>query len=217
MIPARAFELCAVCDRGDAAGGNFTRAHRTAPGSLWRILSPVLAVVASLGCALAAAALAQDAGPSLERSLKAAFLYKFLAYVEWPADAFPARDAPVLIGIAGSPGMAAELSQLVAGRSAQGRPISVRPIGEGERPAGIHVLFVAGSESARLAQVSRLAAGPVLVVSETEDALSRGSVINFVLAGSNVRFEVSLENAQKRGLRLSSRLLSVALHVQGTP
>jgi hypothetical protein len=175
------------------------------------------------GAAIAAGVLgparAQPAGTVLERSVKAAFIYKFLGYTEFPASAFSEPASPVLIGVVGSDEMAAELSRIVAGRTVNNRPIAVRQYREGDTPALVHLLFVAGADSARAARVLRQAPpGPVLLVTECSNGLPAGSIINFRLVDERVRFDVSLEAADKNNIKLSSRLLTVANHVsKGAP
>lgn len=155
---------------------------------------------------------------STERRVKAAFLYKFLGYTEFPSMAFADPASPVVIGVAGSDDMLAELARTVAGRTLNGRPIAVKAVREGDPPGLLHLLFVAGSDSARVARILRAAAGaspgPLLLVSECEGGLQYGSVINFRVVDERVRFDVSLDAAEKNNVRLSSRLLSVANHVQ---
>jgi hypothetical protein len=155
---------------------------------------------------------------ALERRVKAAFLYKFADYVTWPDGAFARPDAPLTFGVLGDEQVAAELAQTIAGRAAGGRPLAVRRLKDGESLAGIQVLFVPGSEPNRLPQVARSSGvQPLLIVSERDGALDHGSAINFVLAGDRVKFEIAVDAADKRGLKLSSRLLTVALNVrQGT-
>lgn len=158
-------------------------------------------------------------GVSLERKVKAAFLYKFLGYTEFPASAFPDPAAPVVIGVVAADELAAELSRIVTGRNVQGRPIAVKVFREGEAPAGVHLLFVGGSDSARMRSVLKAAQpAPMLLVSEAEDGLQLGSVINFKIVDERVRFDVSLEAADKNSVKLSSRLLTVASQVhKGVP
>jgi hypothetical protein len=154
-----------------------------------------------------------------ERRVKAAFLYKFLGYTEFPAAAFADAGAPVVIGVLGADELAAELGRIVAGRSVQARPITVKPLREGEGVGGVHLLFVGGADSARVRSVLKGAQpAPMLVVSESDDGLQQGSVINFRVVDERVRFDVSLDAAEKNSVKLSSRLLSVANHVQkGAP
>ena len=168
-------------------------------------------------CAMGGALAGDNA--ALERSVKAAFMVKFLGYTEFPPTAFADATAPVAIGVVGSEEMAAELNRTVAGRTVNNRPVVVRLFREGEQLTGVHMLFVPGADSARVARVLKQpAAGPMLLVSECENGLQLGSVINFKIIDERVRFDVSLEAADKNNVKLSSRLLTVANHVQkGTP
>lgn len=159
--------------------------------------------------ALSCAALAQ---PS-EREVKAAFLFKFPSFVEWPQEALGA--GPIVIGVAGADDVAAQLQQMAGGRTVQGRPVLVRRVGKGESLAGLHVLFFGRGQAARLAELERQAPPqPLLVVCEWEGALQQGAVVNFLRSEGRVRFEVSLEGAERRSLRISSRMLAVAQNVR---
>ncbi|TAK40824.1 MAG: YfiR family protein [Betaproteobacteria bacterium] len=161
----------------------------------------------------AASALAQADGAA-ETQIKAAFLYKFGGFVEWPMRAFQRPDSPFMIGVLGADAVAADLALVVAGRTVQGRPISVRKLKRGEPFASLHVLFVGQAEAARMAEILVAAKGqPLLIVTESEDALSHGSMINFVAVGDKVRFDVALPQAERGQLRISARLLAVARKV----
>jgi uncharacterized protein DUF4154 len=164
------------------------------------------------------AARAAEDSQALELRVKAAFLYKFAGYVEWPSKSFAGPETPVTIGVVGAESLAAELAQAVTGRTVNDRPVAVKRLRAGETLAGIHILFVGKAENARLDQLAQSAQPrSILTVSESDGALARGSVINFVLTEGRVRFEIALDSAEKSGLRLSSRLLAVAQQVTGTP
>ena len=176
------------------------------------------AAVAMLTVALAPSALlhahAQRAEAS-EASVKAAFLYKFANYVEWPSAAFAAPTSPLVIGVVGADEIATELDRLVPGRSVNGHPVSVKRVREGEPLRGVHLLFI-GRDQGPLAQILRSAQSQsVLTVTDADRGLEMGSAINFVPAGERIAFEVSLEAAEKSGHRISSRMLSVARRVLG--
>lgn len=157
---------------------------------------------------------ADDAGESLEYRVKAAFLYKFAGYVEWPEAAFARPDTPLTIGILGSNAVASELEPLVAGRTVNNRPVSVRRLKPGDALTGVNVLLIGKSESGRLAQLlPQLQSRAILTVTEADGGSSHGSVINFTLVDRRVRFEIWLEAAEKHNLKLSSRLLAVAQQV----
>lgn len=150
------------------------------------------------------------ATPVLERSVKAAFLYKFLGYMEFPSDLGPT----IVVGVLGADDVAAELAQITSGRSAGNRGISVRKLADGDSLAGLQLLFV-GADAAQPAAALRAAEkNGTVTVTEQEDGLRNGSVINFRLVDERVRFEVSLPAAERCNVRLSSRLLSVAYYVQ---
>ena len=189
-------------------------------GTRRTLVAGVLAVaaLAMLATVPARAQSAQQASAP-ERRVKAAFLYKFLGYTEFPPSAFADAAAPVVIGVAGADELAAELSRVVAGRTVQGRTMAVKLLRESDSAAGVHLLFVGGNDSARMRSLLKAAQpAPMLVVSEAEDGLQQGSVINFRVVDERVRFDVSLDAAEKNSVKLSSRLLSVANHVQkGAP
>jgi hypothetical protein len=155
-------------------------------------------------------------GATSEQDVKAAFLYKFAGYVEWPDPAFPNAEAPIVIGVLGDDALAAALDQAVAGRAVNGRRMSVRRMKPGEAADGLHILFVGRSEVGRIAQILRgPAPRPVLTVTDSEGALDQGSMINFLVADRRVRFEISVPSAERSQLKLSSRLLAVAAQVRG--
>jgi len=158
---------------------------------------------------------AAEEAEALEQRVKAAFLYKFAGYVEWPAKSFARPEAPVTIGVMGNEALAAELVQAVTGRTVSDRVVAVKRLKAGESLAGIQVLFIGRAESARLSQVAQSAQPrSILIVTESEGALAHGSMINFVVAERRVRFEIALDAAEKSGLKLSSRLLAVAQQVR---
>jgi hypothetical protein len=164
----------------------------------------------------AAAAQAQDTAAPTERSIKAAFLYKFAGYVEWPEVAD--GTGPLTIGVLGSEEMAGELARITAGRTVNDRPVQVRRLAAGESPAGLQVVFVGKAAGGNLdASLSALRGLPILVVTDTPGALASGSIINFTFDRDRIRFEVSLPAAERSHLKLSSRLLAVAQRVQRTP
>ena len=174
---------------------------------------------ASLRCFLwamaALATLCAHAQPRevTEAGVKAAFLYKFANYVEWPASAWTAPTAPLVIGVMSSDDVAAELERIAPGRSVNGHPVAVKRVREGDALTGIHLLFI-GRTHASLASALRAAREhSVVAVTESERGLELGSSINFVSAGDRVAFEVSLDPVDKAGARISARMLAVARRV----
>jgi hypothetical protein len=171
------------------------------------------ALLTQVGVAHQAAAQGAVSGVQLERRVKAAFLYKFLGYAEFPANAFADPAAPFTIGVVGADDVAVELARIVAGRTVNNRGVVVRQLRESDLPASLQLLFVAGSDAGRVARAVRLASGPVLVVTDCDGGLLLGSAINFVLVDARVRFDVEPDAAERNGVKLSSRLLTVANRV----
>lgn len=169
-------------------------------------------VLGALALALLAAGAAR-AQSAAEATVKAAFLYKFAGYVEWPLAAFPQPDSPLVIGVVGADDVALELEKLVPGRQVNARRVVVRRVREGEPLRGLHLLFVGRGEPNLRAVLRTAQQQGVLTVSESERGLEAGSAINFVQVDDRIGFEVSLDAAERSGLRISSRMLAVARRV----
>jgi hypothetical protein len=173
------------------------------------LLMPVLA---------SAAALAQGDLQAPESRVKAAFLFKFGSYVEWPSGTFVSATAPFTIGVMDDDALADELETIVAGRNMDGRAVIVRKLRDGDPISGLNVVFIGKAADGKLAGVlSPLKGRPLLAVTESEGALELGSMINFVVIDGKVRFDVSLQPAAAGSLKISSRLLAVARKVMGAP
>jgi hypothetical protein len=167
----------------------------------------VPAIVVSLAAATGASA--QE--PPLEYQVKAAFLYNFTQFVEWPPDAFPGPTAPMTLCVAGVNPFGALLDQLVAGEVHDGRRFAVRRVTPAGDFTGCHVLFVPRTERARTAAILARARGPAtLTVGEFPEFLAAGGIVNFFLEENKVRFEIQQAAAERAGLRISSRLLRLA-------
>ncbi len=170
---------------------------------------PLLAFALGLLTAGMSHAQTDDAGGEVR--IKAEFLYKFTAYVDWPDGALGAIDAPFVIGVQGSEAMLGELSQTLQGRTVQARPVQVRRVRAADADPAVHLLFLAQGEAASSRR------GLLLVGEGTSgEAPPRASAIQFMVIGGRVRFDVLLDSAERAGLRLSSRLLSVAHKVHAT-
>lgn len=158
---------------------------------------------------------ADDSSEDLGNRVKAAFIFRFANYVEWPANMFPAADTPIRIAVMGADPVAAELASMVVGRTVQDRPLVIRRIATNESIVGFHVVFFGAADALGLRRAVEAAqAQSTLVVTDFADALELGSMINFTLAERRLKFEIALDRAEKSGLKLSSRLLAVALRVR---
>lgn len=179
------------------------------------------ALVAGVAVALALAASgarAEGEGAVAECRVKAAFLFKFLDFIEWPRAGLERPDAPFVIGVLGARALADELAQGVAGRQVGGRPVQLRVLAHGDPPAGLQVLFVGRPESAQVPAIAAAAEGQaLLVVTEAADGLAAGGGINFVVVDDKVRFDIALRPIERAGLKVSARLLTVARTVSPNP
>jgi hypothetical protein len=167
--------------------------------------------------ALLALAGATRAAAPAEREVMAAYLYKFGAFVEWPASSFARPDSPLLIGISGRDELADQLERMVAGRSINGHALAVRKLRHGDSPAGLHIMFIGARDQDAVAQMTDAVRGqPVLTVSDNAGAQAGPAMVNFVVAGQRLRFEVALPQVAQGRLRISARMLAAALRVEGS-
>ncbi len=187
------------------------RPHAWAAKKIQRALLVVFLIAA------AALSVAQEPfGNVAEYQVKAAFLYKFCLYIEWPRSAFASADSPIVIGIAGPDDLVAELESITRDHTINGRSLQVRRIDNDADLKGLHLLFVAHTEQARLPQlVAQAQTLPLLLVTESPAGLDDGGGINFTLQDNRVRFDVDLDFTNRQDLRLSAQLLKVARTVRG--
>lgn len=162
----------------------------------------------------APAAVAQPPSAS-EAEVKAAFVFRFGSFVEWPASAFPAGDSPFVIAVVGADDVARALAAIVEDRTIHGRPVRVHRVVGGESAVGHHVLFVGDAARRSFAAIrDSVAASPILLVTELEGAVRSGSMIDLVVDGDRVRFDVAPAAAEARDLKISSRVLAIARYVR---
>ena len=147
-----------------------------------------------------------------EYAIKAAFLYQFLNYVEWPAESFAEETAPFIIGVQGTNPFGEVLSQVAKDKKVGGRSIQVQSLSSASEVAKCHILFVPKSVSKPMQDsVLQAARGShVLTVGESDDFTDRGGAVQFVLEGNKVRFVFNKEVIAKDNLKVSSKLLALA-------
>jgi hypothetical protein len=164
-----------------------------------------------LSAALASPGHAQQAHS--EEAVKAAYLYRFASYVEWPQDSLAGH--PFVIGVVGDPGVAHELRLLLPGHLIDKQVVQVRDVGRVQDVAGAQMLYVGADHANFLREMSSSGNRSILIVTDEERGLDLGGVLNFVTVDKRVRFEVSLTAAERAQLKISADLLSVAIRVHG--
>jgi hypothetical protein len=164
-------------------------------------------LIAALFLALPAP-VAQAWAQTLEYGVKANYLVRFAAFVDWPPSAFESASAPLTICVAGRDPFGELLDLAAEGQIAHGRRIAVRRPATRGALAGCHVLYL-GAGSGELAA----GASPTLVVSDSVVTAQRG-MIHFAVAGGRVRFHIDNRAAKGAGLGISSRLLNLAISVR---
>ena len=169
----------------------------------------ILACLALAGARLSRA----EVNQLTETQVKAAYLFNFAKFVEWPASGFPAAGAPLVIGIVGK-GPFGEAHDALTGKIAKGRRVQVRQINRVDEIPGCQILFIAVSERGRLKEILRsLPDKGVLTVSDIKHFCTLGGMIGLVVRGEKVQFEINIGNAERAGLKLSSQMLRLALTV----
>ncbi len=162
-------------------------------------------------CAAASSAWA-DESVSKEYQLKAAFLYHFTKYVEWPDQAFANADSPIVIGVLRGNPFGGELEKAVGGRAANGRKIVVVQVPSPNAARQTHILFVGAAQDSKLSEVKGALNGTaVLTVGESEAFARQGGMVTFTLQNDSLRFAINKDSAQKAGLKISSQLQKLAL------
>jgi len=144
-----------------------------------------------------------------EYDVKAAFLFNFVKFVDWPSTSFANPDSPITICILGTDPFGRILDDLVQGELVNGRKVTVHRIQDLPTPRACQVVFAWRSDQELVAEMNRMGKG-VLTVGEGDNFLRDGGIISFVVQNRRVRFDINRAAAEAAGLRLSSKLMSVA-------
>jgi hypothetical protein len=174
----------------------FVRAARTLP--------LVVLLVAGRG-------LAAQAVRASEYQVKAVFLFNFAQFVDWPAEAFPASDTPLVICVLGDDPFGAALDQTVRDERLGARRFQVRRYHSVDEITTCHILFISRSEGARPEVIlAALKRRPILTVSDADGFAQRGGMIRFVTDRNRIRLQLNLAATEAAHLTISSKLLRVA-------
>jgi hypothetical protein len=158
---------------------------------------------------------AQDA--LREYQVKAAYLFNFLKFVDWPGQSSGDAPGPWLICVVGENPFGSDLAQVISGKSAQGHELQVKDSLATADLHACHILFISASEKKRLpAILAALKGFSTLTVGDMENFTGSGGMIQFVAEDGRVRFVINVGAASGAGLKVSSKLLSLAQSVTGT-
>lgn len=182
--------------------------HRLGLGMFRRTLIVVLCLILA-----AASADILNAQPQKEAGyrLKAAYLFNFLRFIDWPSQTFASPTAPIVLGIVGKDPFGGVLDEIVKNETVGGRKIVVQRISTIDEVKHCHLVFVPNSESHRFAEwLTALAGSNVLTVSEAESPADVRGDINFFIEENKLRFEIDLDTVRKAEYQISSKLLRLA-------
>lgn len=172
---------------------------------------PLLLCLASMLCS------AQEV-PSTEYRLKAAFLFNFLQFVDWPSTAFSSPEESVTICVLGPDPFGPDLDALIAGERINGRTIVIQRHQKVDPDAQCHLAFVNKRSERQLREcVEQLKGRPVLTVSDVPPFAGLGGMIEFVTQANRIRLRVNLRATSEAQLRLSSKLLKRSEIVEPAP
>jgi hypothetical protein len=147
---------------------------------------------------------------SEEYKVKAAFIYNFTNYIEWPTKALPGNSTSLTIGVLGRNPFGDSIN-LLAGRTAAGRKIVIRHIYRVEEALECHILFISDSEQKDAARILRFLRGrPVLTISDQKGFCQAGGIINLITIKKRVRFDINTLAAKRAGIQIGSQLLNLA-------
>jgi uncharacterized protein DUF4154 len=174
----------------------------------------LVACVLGLAC-LPATSGAVAARATREYDLKAAFLFNFARFVEWPADAFATDTTPITIGILGDDPFGRSLDDIVSNEAVRNRRLIVRRYSSVDEVESCHILFISASQAGRLDQIlGRLGKRSVLTVGDTNGFTSRAGMVGFEMARSRLKLQINLSAVRAARLTISSQLLRQARIVE---
>ncbi len=170
---------------------------------------------ALLLCLIFSAPLAPGARAEVDKEyqLKAAFLYNFAKFVEWPAPALSGPAAPLVVAVVGKNPFGDELLKSVRGRRIDGHAIMVKFAVDPAAAKGANIIFVSAGLARRMPELNRLFGSGVLIVGDSPDAMGQGATIAFKLEGDRLRFEIDMAEAARDGLRISAQLQKLASRI----
>jgi hypothetical protein len=147
-------------------------------------------------------------------SIKAAFIYNFAIYIDWPAELLKTREEPFVVGVVGSDAFAELLRRTLAEKTVRGHRFMVKRGGTAKSIKDCHIVFFSAETPDLATALSLLGSTPTLTVGESAAFADAGGMINFLVDDNKLRFDVNTEAGRRANLIMSSRLLSLARRVR---
>ncbi len=182
--------------------------NRLKPGTLRLTVAVILGILLTAGT---------TRGQGIEEyQFQAALLYDVAKFVEWPAAAFKSSSDPIVSCVLGESPLASALEQGANGKMVGDRAFVIRRIADVRQSSGCHILFVSSSERKRWRSIFDATRNSgILTIGENDGFASEGGVLNIKLEGNKMLIQINLERAEREGLKISSRLLSLSQIVKG--
>jgi hypothetical protein len=184
--------------------------HGSAVWQIARVPACIVAIMALAMICPIGRTTAQESGPT-EYQLKAAFLFNFAKFVDWPPSSFASARAPFSICIVGTDPFGQAMDSTLKGQSIRGRGVAVVRVQDLSQLRRCQIAFVGSSEQHHLQEILQSIRGAsVLLVGESPGFAAKGGAIQFQMEDNRVRFSINPDAAERAGLRVSSKLLSLA-------
>lgn len=181
---------------------------RTAKGAIAAI------AIGWMLCCAGQFASAQD-NSSLEKAVKATYLYKIGDFVGWPASAFASASSDVHLCIAGDDPFGALLNAAIQGQQVGGRAVVLRRLPKAQSDSQCHIMFISGSAAQSVSDgINAMTGTPTLTITDSARDGSAKGIVHFVIHDNRVRFEIDEQVAAANRLTISSKILSLAVSVK---
>jgi YfiR/HmsC-like len=170
---------------------------------VWRIFAAITLLIAALPC--------RADGPTREYQIKAAFVYNFTQFIDWPDSAFASKDSPFVVATVGMDPFNGALEDAMSGKTAAQRPVTVQHFDSVADVGDCQLLFVPASLDSSLPTLfGNIGGKPVLTVGESQGFDPAGGGIRLFLEDNRMRFEINLDPISSAGLKVSAKLMKLA-------
>lgn len=191
-----------------AITGRRSRLTPVSTPNWWRLACVLPLVVSSVTAANAGSA-------SKEYEIKAAFLYNFVKFVQWPSQSFASPESPIIIGVFGQNPFDGELERDVQGKKINGRRIEIRWVQNADDARQTQLLFVDASSDSKLDELmGAIKDVRVVTVGESDAFAHHGGTITFTTQGDKLRFAINIGSVERTGIKISAQLQKLATEIK---